>query len=51
MECDRQNCFSFWAIFYPFNPTNNLKNQNEKKKKKRKKQQLEICGKNNNHFD
>ena len=36
MECDRQNCFSFWAIFYPFNPTNNLKNQNEKKKKKKK---------------
>ena len=31
---DRQNFFSFWIIFLPFYPPNNLKNQNFEKMKK-----------------
>ena len=36
MKHDRQNFFSFWAIFCPFYPTNNPKNQNFGKMKKKK---------------
>ena len=28
MECDRQNCLSFWAIFCPFTSKNDPENQN-----------------------
>ena len=34
MECDRQNFFSFWAVFFPFYPSNNPKYQNFEKMKK-----------------
>ena len=33
-ESDRQFFLSFWAIFVPFYPTNNLENQNFEKMKK-----------------
>ena len=32
--CDRQNFFSFWAVFFPFYPSNNSKYQNFEKMKK-----------------
>ena len=28
IECNRQNFLSFWTVFLPFYPLNNLKNQN-----------------------
>ena len=34
MECNRQKFLSFWTIFYPFTPPENLKNQNFDKIKK-----------------
>ena len=33
-ECDRHKFLSFWTIFRPFTPPNNLKNQNFAKMKK-----------------
>ena len=36
MAHDRCNCyFSFWAIFYPFTPTNSQKNRNFEKMKRK----------------
>ena len=36
MVCNRYNCyFSFWTIFYPFNPATAKKNQNFEKMKKK----------------
>ena len=36
MVCNKYNCyFSFWTIFYPFNPVTTKKNQNFEKMKKK----------------
>ena len=35
MKCDRNKFLSFWAIFCPFYPSNNSKNQNFEKMKKK----------------
>ena len=35
IECDRQNFLSFWTVFCPFTPTNNLENENFEKMNKK----------------
>ena len=36
MESDGHNFLSFWTVFLPFYPPNNLKDQNFEKMKKKK---------------
>ena len=52
MECDRLNFLSFWVIFLPFHPTNDLKNQNFEKMKKLPADiiVLHMCTINDNHI-
>ena len=52
MERDRHNFLSFWAIFCPFTPTNNLKNQNFEKIEKNPEDTiiLQKCTKNHHHI-
>ena len=49
---DRQNFLSFWTVFLPFYPPNNLKNQNLEKlnKKSRHIIILHKCIKNHDHM-
>ena len=50
MECNGQNFLSFWNIFCPFIPPNNLKNQNLKNKKTPRDIILHMCTINDNHM-
>ena len=52
MEHDQNNFLSFWTIFCPFTPPNNLENQNLKKMKKTPKHIiiLQMFTKNYDHM-
>ena len=52
MEWNRQKFLSFWIVFYPFTPPNNLENQNFKKLKKAPGDIiiLHMCTKNHDHM-
>ena len=51
MECNGQNFLSFWTVFCPFTPLNNLKNQNFEKTKKTPRDIIILhkCTINDNH--
>ena len=51
MMCDGYNCFSFWAFFLPFYPTNNPKYENFNKNEKTPTDIiLHMCTKNHDHM-